>query len=657
MGTKQLNAARLKQGMRRVLAYLAGAAILVFYFAQHARLPPNTVDGALILGYLEEISQGSLPFWGFIDVYGPLNWIFPYLFYWMADQQAWGVNIWMIVLKVITIAVTIKLMHKLANGFYALLAACVTVILLSQSWQLLHTPYASHTSYPLVLVVWYVVLYAPFKRWRINVITAGLLTAVVLWTKLNTGFFLLAGGLFYYFYWAPIPAQFSPRDSLDRTGDTFGTKELRLAQLVGLIAYGVVFFVYIWRHFNLMYFFYLSLPLLFGLGWTLREIRQRQLAKWRLDHQIEMWLLFLVSTTLGWLAFFLVYYGPISGLEYLSEQFTILTSITYEQPFLTPGGKSYYQAFSSYYWLQLPWLATALFGIWTALRFRKAKSQTDQRASNVEDIQVSGLWLFFSMHSFVIYPRSDEAHMFQAIIATVPILFLLLFHIEKQVVHRRLKLYRSATAVVVGLACLTLATVPTFEVFAYDPGDWYGDRMRYLKFRPKKLRGVGNTSPNISDHDWDIATNRTSICVDMLTKDGEEVLVLTSNQLINYQSKTMPFGEGYRYLFYLMINDLLDRDTLESMIPEDMLYRLLHKPPRVIVSALGTQPMQRHYPELIPLLDDQYQVVQNYAHKLIYLPKEEKAFKGICGPNPEVTQTRFQAKLLDRIFRRNLFRD
>lgn len=657
MVTKQFNLAILKKGLLRLLGYLVGVAILVFYFAQSVRLPPNTVDGALILGYLEEISRGNLPFWGFVDVYGPLNWVFPYLFYRMADQEAWGVNVWMIVLKVVTIGVTIKLIKKLANGFYALLAACVTVILLGELWQLLNTPYASHTSYPLVVVVWYLALYAPFRRWRINVIIAGLLTAVVLWTKLNTGFFLLAGGLFYYFYWAPVPARFSSPIKPVQTGDSVRTRHFRFVQYFGLVAYGAVFFAYIWRHFNYMYFLYLCMPMLIGLGWTLREIQTRQRANQPVVHHIEMWLIFAVSTFLGWVTFFLAYYGPSGGLDYLSEQFKILTSITYEQPFLAPGAKSYYQAFSSFYWLQLPWLATALFCLWMALRHRKAKPQGDRDASRLADIQMGGLWLFFTMHSFVIYPRSDEAHMFQAIIATVPILFLILFHLEKLVVRRRLKLFRSTTALAVGLACSTLAIVPTFKVFADDPGDWYGARMRYLKYRPKKLEGVGNTSPNITDHNWDIVTNRTSICVDMLTKDGEEVLVLTSNQLVNYISKTIPFGEGYRYLFYLMINDLLDRETLESIIPERIRYRLLHQPPRVIVSAMGLQPMQRYYPELIPLLNEKYSIVQSYAHKLIYLPKSENAPKGICGQTPEVRNIRLQLRIIDRILGRNLFRD
>ena len=41
--------------MLRLLGYLVSVAILIFYFTQYARIPPNTVDGALILGYLEDM--------------------------------------------------------------------------------------------------------------------------------------------------------------------------------------------------------------------------------------------------------------------------------------------------------------------------------------------------------------------------------------------------------------------------------------------------------------------------------------------------------------------------------------------------------------------------------------------------------------------------
>ena len=75
------------------------------------------------------------------------------------------------------------------------------------------------------------------------------------------------------------------------------------------------------------------------------------------------------------------------------------------------------------------------------------------------------------MHTFVLYPRSDEAHMFQAIIQGVPVIFVLLFQIEKLVIRRDIKRFRNVFALAVGLACSTIVTVPGFEVFAADQGD------------------------------------------------------------------------------------------------------------------------------------------------------------------------------------------
>jgi hypothetical protein len=647
----------LKRWTVRILGCLISIALLIFYFGQYARFPPNAVDGALLLGYLEDIYRGNLPYWNFIDVYGPLNWIFPYLFYRLANLQAWGVQVWMIVLKIISIGVTVKFVHKLGNGFYAFWGACVSVVLLGQPWQLLQTPYASHTSYPLVLIVWYLVLYAPFKRQWVNVLSAGILTAIVLWTKLNTGLFLFAAGLFYYFYWAPIPDGNTGQNTGQRTQNRFVDVGFGLAQFAGLFVYGVVFFLYISGYFNFMYFLYLGLPMLICLGWTLLEAVRSRRDRKPVAHHVVLWLCYLIGTSGGWLAFFLGYFGLKGGLKYLSEQANILTSVTYALPFLPPGAKSYYQGFSTYYWLQLPWLATALFCVWLVIQRRSRRLTNRAEGQDPERHRMAGLWAFFSMHAFCIYPRSDEAHMYQAIIATVPVLFVIFYQIESVVVHRYIKAYRTTFAFAVALVCSTMVAVPSFKVFADSRGDWYGDRLRYLKFRPTRQKGVGNTSRAITDHNWDIAMNRTAICVDHLTYDGEEVLVLTSNQMINYQSKTRPFGGGYRYLFYLLNNDFISREKVVSMIPAEMLKKLLLHPPRVIVSALGRPPMIRHFPELGALMDAEYEVVQNYAHKLIYLPKKEKVPKGICGPFPESQKTWVFLKMVDTMSGRKIFRD
>ena len=49
------------------------------------------------------------------------------------------------------------------------------------------------------------------------------LTAIVLWTKINTGLFLLAGGLFHYFYWLP-PADRARRGGAASRSSTPGAR-------------------------------------------------------------------------------------------------------------------------------------------------------------------------------------------------------------------------------------------------------------------------------------------------------------------------------------------------------------------------------------------------------------------------------------------------
>ena len=151
-------------------ASLALAA--AFYLVQHCRLPPNAVDGALILGYLEEMSRGGLPYWDFIDVYGPLNWIFPTLFYYGAGREVWGVRLWVLILKLLSVGMTYKLVSRLSNGFYALLAVAWMTVLLGQPWQFFQTPYACHTALPLVLWAWYLILAPPSDHRLLSAILA-----------------------------------------------------------------------------------------------------------------------------------------------------------------------------------------------------------------------------------------------------------------------------------------------------------------------------------------------------------------------------------------------------------------------------------------------------------------------------------------------------
>src|SRR5262249_39130307 len=150
-----------------------------------------------------------------------LNWIFPVAFYEAFGEKVWGVRMWMIVLKLITLFAAYVLVSRLTlvrakndqpgdsatwvpGRFYAAMAAIFTTVLIGAPWQSLQTAYAFNNVMPLVIGAWYFILCAPLESPRKNVYVAGALTAAAIWTKLNTGMYLFAGGLFAYFFWIPV---------------------------------------------------------------------------------------------------------------------------------------------------------------------------------------------------------------------------------------------------------------------------------------------------------------------------------------------------------------------------------------------------------------------------------------------------------------------
>jgi hypothetical protein len=612
----------------RLAGYAAAGLLLAFYFAQHSRMPPNSVDGALILDYLEEMCAGRLPFWEFIDVYGPLNWVFPLLFYVAAGQEIWGVRLWMVIVKLLSVATVYLLVRRFSGRFYATLAVAVTAVLLGLPWTFLQTAYAAHNAFPVMLLAWYAMLREPLSGRRKSIALTGLLTAIVLWTKINTGLFLLAGGLFYYFYW-----QVAPRRG-DAGGDDRGGRAgrwVRIAQAAGLPMFGTVFYLYFRNSLDLLYFLYLGAPLLLILVWTAAEMRRRALGGVPLKHHPGAASLYALATSAFWAVFFFGYYGWKGGGQYLLEMAALLGAADYVNPIPTPGKPGFLEGFHEWYWLQLPWLLTLVFCARLGVGVRQRVNRAAGNDGVAGRARESGLFVLAALNGFVLYPRSDEAHIFQALVPCVPVLFVLLCSIERNVFPRREIVARSTLAVAVILACSTIFTVPTFSVFAPAERGWYGHRFRFIQRGRRVIPDMGkHEAAGITEYDWNVAIDQTGLCVDALTRNGDEVLVLTSNQLINYHSHTTPFGGRYRYHFYLLKNDLLDRTAFERLVPGRTVWRMLNEPPRVIVSAMGEPPLLARYPELNLMLKRHYRVVQKYAHILIYLRAGERLYAGLC---------------------------
>jgi hypothetical protein len=265
MSASSLSADPPRRRSRALAAVAHGLALLLvaFYLVQNARLATNHTDGGLILTYIDDIANGLFPHWDFIDAYGPLNWPVPVLFYKLAGHQEWGVRVWMLLLKLIIVALTYVFVRRLAGTLYAVLAALCMTLLYGQAWQSLQTAYGFNNVVPYVLGSWYFLLCRPLKRPGANFIVAGLLTGVAICVKVNSGMLTLLGGLFYCFYWLPAPPSSEPAPWDKRWQSAF-----RDARTLGLVAYALFFYLYVRQHLHAWYFVYLLGPLWLGLLWT-----------------------------------------------------------------------------------------------------------------------------------------------------------------------------------------------------------------------------------------------------------------------------------------------------------------------------------------------------------------------------------------------------
>jgi len=113
----------------------------------------------IVDGMSDAMAHGERPFFDFVDAYGLFNWVFPVAFYKAFGNRVWGVRVWMIVLKIVTVALAYLLVHGLTlepiggaedigerplgrGRFYAAFAALFMTILLGAQWQTLQTAYA-----------------------------------------------------------------------------------------------------------------------------------------------------------------------------------------------------------------------------------------------------------------------------------------------------------------------------------------------------------------------------------------------------------------------------------------------------------------------------------------------------------------------------------
>ncbi len=629
---------RIRSLAVRALVLVVAASLAAAYFFQSATLAPNQTDEGLLLQYVDDMANGMLPFHDFVDAYGIFNWVFPVLFYMAAGDRVWGVRVWMIVLKVIAVLVTYVVVRALTTEpakpaserpdpdgevellgghFYGVVAALFEMILLGAQWHSLQTPYAFLNVVPLVLGAWHFILSNPLRKAWANVGIAAVLTTLAIWTKLNTGMYLFAGGLFAYFLWIPV-------DLGGTAGGPAGAREAEWTQRsrwVVTVAYAVLFGAYIRKYLNGWFIAYLTVPLLLGLGWTLQASYSSRHGASPRRHWAPFALYLLVTATLS-LTVLALYYGDRAG-DYVAELAGILSSIIYTAPFPKFAAAAYYIGFNEYLWLQLPILVTILFACWLVVSRwfgRKAFGAEWPR----RQAQISALFLLVTLHGFVIYARADETHIYQYVLLAAPVLVVLLGQFGALLGALRPSpsahgIYRFAVAGFTPFYLATLFVIPTADAFDLRRSDWYNPKLEHLRYHRRYSPYTQDFSRDLSDHDWDIAEDEAAHFVRSISDPGEVVLLLTANRLHHFNSETRPVGGRYHFYFYLAAVGLLDRKGFDQLVPKEVVEDIVRDPPRILVAGFDKVPLANVFPELGNLRFTRYFRVRTFAHIWVYL--------------------------------------
>jgi hypothetical protein len=606
-------------GRRRALSialHLGGLLFLAFYFAQHSRTGTNHTDGGLILTYIDDIASGLRPHFDFIDAYGPLNWPFPVLAYKLAGNAEWGVRVWMLILKLFIVAFSYVFVRALAGTLYGVFAGLWMALLFGQAWQSLQTAYAFNNVVPVVIAIWFLLLKRPLRRLASNFALAGVLTGIAIWVKVNSGLFVLYGGLFYLFYWLPPPAGTEP-SAFDRRWQ----KIFRYLRAAGLVAYAGVFYLYLRKNFDGWYFVYLTGPLWIGLLWTWRNEEIGKGQDVAVTHHFRAWGSYL-GTCLITVLIVLFGVARTDALRYLKEQSDIFIPLRYEQPFPLLGVPDEFVGFNENFWPQLPWLLTLVFLAWMLLQYRRREVDTFGNDWREEEGRAVGIYMMSTLYLYVLYSRADETHIFQAMIGVPLAVPLLLRQIEalclRSTEQRSLVLRAGMTATLVAWGS-TLVVRPGFAVFDLSTGQRSHPKLRYLYYRELNNPYVRDFSPDITDNEWDRTMDAAARYVDSRTADGEIVLVLDANRLFHIVSNTRPVGGRHHFYFYMISTRLFDRPGFELSVPRSVIQKILDHPPPIVIGATERiPPVAKAFPEIQNLIERRYKLTRNFRHVLIY---------------------------------------
>lgn len=604
-----------RQRTRTIAISAAAAAAAALYLVQPLRNGPNPVDEALLLGHVDALARGQLLHRDFIDLYGPVHWWTQALAYQAAGERVIGIRLWLLMLKAAGLLLAWTLVARVSGRFHAALCTVWLVLLLGVRWQLLQSPYPFLQASCLSLSVLHLLLPngreprtpgngAIFSR----VHAAGFLTGLSIWTKLNAGLFLLAAGLFVCAFLS------SPRADKRKLAPSLW--------LPGLVAYAATFTALIWQHLDLWFGLYLLLPLAMTVTTTgLLLARGTLVAQWRpgLDYAGSA-----VATSVIVL---MLSPGPAWALDYIETLARIITTLDYVAPLPAIGVPGPLVGFNEHYWPQLPWLTSAVTLIWMARTLRDGRgeahssSQQDNQRSQAKGAYAAvaaplAVWVFASAHMFVIYSRPDESHIYQAMLLAVPALFVVAA-VASPRTGPLSTVYRVAAVGLVSAGVVTLWAPPSLAPFEARPSPWANPRMEFVDFGPQHDPFV--KAAFFDDRQLvDTRSNAAAEFLDQAADDGEQLLVLTRDELLAFNANMAPVGGRHRYFFYLLKNDFIDRAGFDRLAPPELLPELLADPPIWIMGEPFRSPILDDLPEIEHLLRTRYHRAREIGHVVLY---------------------------------------
>lgn len=596
----------------RTLAQLGAFLAAAAYLVPGLWMPPGYVDGGLLFGYIRRIAEGGgPPHVGFIDIYGVLNWPAYSLGYWISGEQMWGARLSLLAMKLVSVALGAAIIRRFARPAYAVMGSIVLVLFLGMRWPILATPYSFLPVLVLELAAW---------RWLLpsrGRIDTGLALAAVavgcaIAVKVSTGVYLLAGGLCWLMYVRP-----APRPS---TNDPFPAWVGHSILGAGLAAYLAVWIAVVGARWSEgMVCAYLGAPLLLlalaiGLVWPRPS---------ELGERIVASLGFVGMSIAALLVGVALVIGPENLVDYFRVSYGITSTLEYEGTLPPLGGESFRIGFNENYWTQLPWVGSFLFALWLLVGGRQARESERGR-------ELIGLWILHTAHAFVMFPRLDVAHVFQSMLATIPVVFALLGSVDRATRERLPGIGPAvvgATGALTLAAILTLGTWPRAADLRPPAESWANDHMRHVRLREADSPHLRQVGP-ISGRARDQGLNELAQYVDSITEDGTEILVMNPFDILYFASNTEPVGGRYHYYYFLVINRFFTREDFDAQVPPEELQRLLDDPPPVIVGNPFQTTFQTQFPEIDEMLRRDYRRTRSFQDMRVF----ERVTRGSRAP-------------------------